>query len=174
MPGVPVRLAGSLTKPAAALIVGGWFALSSVGATAQTRLETAEAAAGTDVDLSFVVGPGCGGGTAALRLDVPEGLLRVRPQAPDGWRMTVREGSLAYIYNFRDAMISSGVKSVEWTAEAPAAGEARFEIRASVAVLPVGEKLAFSAVQICGDGGRRSADPGGLVLTVAAPRGGRL
>lgn len=152
------------------------IALSPGGAAAQTRLEPAEGPSGGDVDLTLRVEGACGaGGLAAARLEIPEGLLRVRPQPADGWRMTVQDGALAYIYNFRGALISSGVKEIEWRAEKPTAGEVAFEARASLAPLPAGERLSFGVNLICADGTKHAAAAGeALTLTVTAPRSGRL
>ena len=165
---MPIRLAGSLI----ALLVWG---LAS-GAAAQVSVEPAQAASGADVDIEVTVSASAcrGAGLSALLLDVPEGLLRVRPHAVDGWRMTVQEGALAYIYRFRDALISSGVKTVEWRADTPAIGDALFSAAAAVAPLPAGERLAFDAELICGDGAKVRAGGDGLALSVAPPRGGRM
>lgn len=166
---MPVRLASALI--AAALLLG----LASAAA-AQVGLEPMEAPSGADVELEVnVAGSACGAaGLSALLLDVPEGLLRVRPRPAEGWRMTVQEGALAYIYRFRDALISSGVKTVEWRADRPATGDAMFAAAAAVAPLPAGERLAFDAELICGDGVKVKAGGEALTLSVAAPRGGRL
>lgn len=163
-----VRLASSLTV---AVVLG-----LVPAAAAQVGVEPAQAASGGDVDIEVTVaGSACGGaGLSALLLDMPEGLLRVRPRAVDGWRMTVQEGALAYIYRFRDALISSGVKTVEWRADAPATGDALFSAAAAVALLPAGERLAFDAELICGDGAKLRARGEALTLTVAAPSNGRL
>lgn len=166
---MPVRLANSLKALAAALVI------APVAAAAQVKVEPAEAPGGADVEIvAAVAGSACGGaGLSALLLDVPEGLLRVRPRSADGWRLTVQEGALAYIYHFRDALISSGVKTVEWRAERPATGDFLFEAAASLAPLPAGERLAFDATLICGDGVKVRASGDGLALTVTPPRSGR-
>jgi uncharacterized protein YcnI len=167
------RLASALKRLFA--VVFGVIALSPASAAAQARLEPAEAPSGGDVELTLWVGSACGaGGLAAARLEIPEGLLRVRPQAAEGWRMTVQDGALAYIYNFRGALISSGVKEIEWRAQTPVAGEVAFEARASLAPLPAGERLTFAADLICADGTKQAAAGEALTLTVTAPRGGRL
>lgn len=165
---MPVRLASALI---AALLCG-----AASAASAQVSVEPTQAASGADVELEVnVAGSACGGaGLSALLLDVPEGLLRVRPRPAEGWRMTVQEGALAYIYRFRDALISSGVKTVEWRADRPATGDAMFAVAAAVAPLPAGERLAFDAELICGDGVKVKAGGAALTLSVAAPRGGRL
>jgi uncharacterized protein YcnI len=167
------RLASALKRLFA--VVFSMIALSPGSAAAQARLEPAEAPSGGDVELTLRVEAACGaGGLAAARLEIPEGLLRVRPQAADGWRMTVQDGALAYIYNFRGALISSGVKEIEWRAEKPTAGEVAFEARASLAPLPAGDRLTFAADLICADGTKQAASGEALTLTVTAPRGGRL
>ncbi len=156
-------------------VICGVIALSPASAAAQARLEPAQAPSGGDVELALWVGPACGaGGLAAARLEIPEGLLRVRPQPADGWRMTVQDGALAYIYNFRGALISSGVKETESRAQTPVVGELAFEARASLAPLPVGERLSFAAELVCADGTKQAAAGEALTLTVTAPLGGRL
>lgn len=170
---MPVRLASSLI---AALLCGAASAASAQVGPAQIGIEPMQAPSGADVEIEVTVaGSTCGGaGLSALLLDVPEGLLRVRPRPVEGWRMTVQEGALAYIYRFRDALISSGVKTVEWRADRPASGDALFSAAAAVAPLPAGERLAFDAQLICGDGVKVKAGGAALTLSVAAPRGGRL
>lgn len=144
-------------------------------ASAQTSLEPTTAAAGSDVELAFVVENICGpAGLTALQVEPPEELLRARPRAVEGWRMTVREGALDHIYNFRDALISSGVKSVEWRADPPAVGVHVFEIKGAVAPSSAGERLRFAATQVCGDGVRHASPVDGLLFTATAPRGGRF
>lgn len=84
-------------------------------AHAHVSLDTKQAVAGSYQKISLRVPHGCSGSdTVALRVQVPEGMLSVKPQPKAGWKLSTSQGDYNQSYTLHGATVSSGVKEVTW------------------------------------------------------------
>jgi periplasmic copper chaperone A len=97
---------------AAALVV---FSVSS--ASAHVTLERRQAPVGSYYKAVFAVPHGCAGSpTVKVRVQVPEGVIGIKPMPKAGWTVETVKGKYATEYEFHGAKISEGIKEVVWSA----------------------------------------------------------
>ncbi|WP_407122547.1 YcnI family protein [Bradyrhizobium sp. STM 3561] len=90
--------------------------LAASPAAAHVTLETKQAAVGSYYKAVFAVPHGCAGSpTVKLRVQIPEGVIAVKPMPKAGWTVDVLEGKYASEYDFHGSKLSSGVKEVTWS-----------------------------------------------------------
>jgi uncharacterized protein YcnI len=90
--------------------------LAASSARAHITLETHEAAIGSSYKAVFVVPHGCAGSaTVKIRVQIPEGVIGVKPMPKAGWNVEVIKGKYAADYDFHGTKISEGVKEVVWS-----------------------------------------------------------
>jgi len=90
------------------------FAASS--ASAHVTLENRQAAVGSSYKAVFVVPHGCAGSaTVKIRVQIPEGVIAVKPMPKPGWNVEVVKGTYAAEYNYHGQKSSEGVKEVVWS-----------------------------------------------------------
>jgi len=90
------------------------FTVSS--ANAHITLETHEATIGSSYKAVFAVPHGCAGSaTVKIRVQIPEGVIGVKPMPKAGWNVETVEGKYATEYDFHGAKLSQGVKEVVWS-----------------------------------------------------------
>jgi len=95
----------------AAIVV---FAMSS--ASAHITLENREATIGSSYKAVFVVPHGCAGSaTIKIRVQIPEGVIGVKPMPKPGWNVEAIKGKYAADYDFHGTRLSEGVKEVVWS-----------------------------------------------------------
>lgn len=83
---------------------------------AHVTLETTQAAAGSYYKTVLRVPHGCSGSaTIKLRVQIPEGLVAIKPQPKPGWELSMTRGDYARSYHLHGASITSGVREVAWT-----------------------------------------------------------
>jgi len=84
--------------------------------SAHVTLETTQAAAGSYYKTVLRVPHGCSGSaTVKLRVQIPEGMIAVKPQPKPGWQLSMTHGDYARTYHLHGARITSGVREVAWT-----------------------------------------------------------
>lgn len=135
---------------AAALVAAG-----SGAATAHTSLEIKEAPVGASYKAIFRVPHGCEGKpTNVLRVQIPEGVIAVKPMPKPGWTLEKVSGVYAKSYDNHGTPAKEGVKEVLWKG-----GNLRddeydeFLLRVYLTPdLPVGKMLYFPTVQECPEG----------------------
>jgi predicted lipoprotein with Yx(FWY)xxD motif len=94
------------------------------------------AAPGATATLNFVVGHGCDGQpTTALRVEAPKGVTALEPQPKAGWTAAVEA-------------LAGGGQAVTWKGGEPLTKADSFSVR--VRLPKAGDKVAFAAVQSCG------------------------
>ncbi len=138
------------TLPLLALI--GAVALATP-AFAHVTLEVPSAAIGSSYKAVFRVPHGCSGAaTTALRVEVPEGFVAVKPMPKPGWTLNIKTGDYKQSYQLYGAPVKSGVLEVDWTGgNLPDSEYDEFVLFGELAdSLPAGQKLYFPAVQECG------------------------
>jgi len=90
--------------------------LAISAARAHVTLETPEASRGA-YKAVFKVPHGCDGSpTTAVKVDVPEGVIGVKPMPKPGWEIAMEKGAYARAYDFyHGSKVSEGVKTVTWS-----------------------------------------------------------
>jgi uncharacterized protein YcnI len=85
-------------------------------AHAHVTLEGRQAAVGTFYKAVFAVPHGCAGSaTTKIRVQIPDGVIAVKPMVKPGWNVEVIKGKYAAPYDFHGSKISEGVKEVVWS-----------------------------------------------------------
>ena len=94
---------------AAAVAVAVLCVISS--ATAHVVLESKQAPAGSTYKAVLQVGHGCEGSpTKSIRVQIPEGVIAVKPMPKPGWELTTKRGEYAQAYDYYGEKLTEGVK----------------------------------------------------------------
>lgn len=105
-------------KRTSMLALAGATAMSlSTAALAHVTLEAKSAKLGSGYKAVFSVPHGCEGSeTTAVQIDVPEGVIAVKPMPKAGWTLALEKGPYSRSYAFYHGETKSeGVKKVTWT-----------------------------------------------------------
>ncbi|MGX5840051.1 YcnI family copper-binding membrane protein [Mesorhizobium sp. ArgA1] len=135
-----------LLSAAACLVLG------TSAAFAHITLETQEAPVGSTYKAVLRVPHGCDGkATTAVRVQIPEGVIAVKPMPKPGWTLQVKKGKYEKSYQLYGEAVTSGVKEVDWSGGSlPDEFYDEFVFRGTLAPdLPAGQKLYFPVVQEC-------------------------
>ena len=90
--------------------------LFATPACAHVTLEGRQAAIGTWYKAVFAVPHGCAGSaTTKIRVQIPDGVIDVKPMPKPGWNVEVVKGKYAAPYDFHGGKISEGAKEVVWS-----------------------------------------------------------
>src|SRR5215213_2165564 len=99
-----------------AFVVTALAALFASQAAAHVSLENRQAAVGSYYKAVFTVPHGCAGSpTVKIRVQIPEGVIGIKPMPKAGWTLDVVKGKYAASYDFHGAKLSEGVKEVIWS-----------------------------------------------------------
>jgi len=140
----------TLLLPATVLVA---FGATSAGA--HVTLETREATAGTSHKAVFRVPHGCKGKpTIKVRVQIPDGVIAVKPQPKAGWNLEKIKGKYAKSYDYHGTTITEGVQEVSWSGgNLPDDEYDEFVIRLYLTgELKPDTTLYFPVVQECSDG----------------------
>jgi periplasmic copper chaperone A len=99
------------------MIAAALLAASSGCALAHVSLETKEAPIAAGYKAVFRVPHGCkGAATVKLRVQIPEGVIAVKPMPKPGWSLETVKGKYdkAYPY-YHEVTLSEGVREVAWS-----------------------------------------------------------
>ena len=132
---------------AAALVIAGASA-----AFAHIALETQEAKIGSTYKAVLRVPHGCDGkATRAIRVQIPEGVIAVKPMPKPGWKLETAKGKYEKSYELYGAQIGEGVKEVVWSGgDLPDEFYDEFVFRGVLTdSLAAGEALYFPTLQEC-------------------------
>ncbi|SEB90307.1 Uncharacterized protein YcnI [Rhizobiales bacterium GAS191] len=100
-----------------ALRVSAILALSATAALAHVTLETQQTPAGGAYKAVFRVPHGCdGSATVKLRVQIPPGVISVKPMPKPGWTLETVKGKYEKTYDYYGTPTSEGVKEVVWSA----------------------------------------------------------
>jgi uncharacterized protein YcnI len=130
-------------------------------ASAHVTLQGREAQIGAPYTAVFRVPHGCNGSaTIRLSVQIPEGVVAVKPKAKAEWKIDVKRGAYAKPYSFtHGAKFTEGTKEITWTGKLPDAYYDDFVISTFISGdLPAGSMLYFPAVQECEQGIHRWVD----------------
>ena len=90
--------------------------LFATPAYAHVTLEGRQAAIGTWYKAVFAVPHGCAGSaTTKVRVQIPDGVIDVKPMPKPGWNVEVVKGKYAAPYDFHGGKVSEGAKEVVWS-----------------------------------------------------------
>ena len=90
--------------------------LAASPAAAHVSLENRQAAVGSYYKAVFTVPHGCAGSpTIKIRVQIPEGVIGIKPMPKAGWTLDVVKGKYAASYDYHGAKLSEGVKEVAWS-----------------------------------------------------------
>ena len=135
---------------AAALLV-----LGTNAAFAHITLEIQEAPVGSTYKAVLRVPHGCDGkATTAVRVQIPEGVIAVKPMPKSGWTLQTKKGKYEKSYQLYGQAVSDGVKEVDWSGgPLPDKTRQEFEIETFLTdSLKPGSTLYFPTVQECEQG----------------------
>ncbi len=123
-------------------------------ASAHATLETQEATVGTYYKAVVRIGHGCDGeATLKVRVDIPEGVISVKPMPKAGWTLETEAGAYANSYKLHGRDVVEGVTQITWSGELADPHYDEFVFRARLdGSLPAGEKIFFPTVQVCANG----------------------
>jgi len=131
-------------------------ALSVGAAHAHVTLEKKDAKLGAGYKAVFSVPHGCKGeATTEVRIDIPEGVIAVKPMPKPGWKLSLEKGAYVRSYAFHHGETKSeGVRSVTWSGgELPDEYFDQFVLSTFIAgELEANQKLAFPVTQKCASG----------------------
>ncbi len=118
------------------------------------------ARAGSYYRAALVVSHGCdGSATRRLTVQIPDGVIAVKPMPKPGWKLDIRQGDYARSYTLHGKSIARGVRQLSWTGQLDDAYSDEFVFRAYLdASLPAGA-LAFPVVQDCVKGSTAWTEP---------------
>ncbi|UDF32393.1 UNVERIFIED_ORG: YcnI family protein (plasmid) [Roseateles sp. XES5] len=130
------------------------LALGSSTALAHVSLQLKEAPVGSTYRAIFQVPHGCEGKpTNVVRVQIPEGVIAVKPQPKAGWTLEKIKGAYAKSYDYYGTPTAEGVKEVVWSGGNLGDDEYdEFVLRVYLTKdLTAGETLHFPVVQECPD-----------------------
>ena len=107
---------------------------------------------GLDNQLEEFATHGCDGkATIAVRVQIPEGVISVKPMPKPGWTLQTKKGKYEKPYQLYDQAVTDGVKEVDWSGGSlPDEFYDEFVFRGTLAAdLPAGQKIYFPVVQEC-------------------------
>lgn len=92
------------------------LALLAGPALAHVTLETQQAPVGSTYKAVLRVPHGCkGAATIKVRVQIPEGVIAVKPQPKPGWALETVKGKYEKAYDYYGTLTSEGVKEVSWS-----------------------------------------------------------
>ena len=98
----------------AVVLVAAALAVSS--ASAHITLQNREAAVGSFYKAVFVVPHGCAGSaTIKIRVQIPDGVIDVKPMPKPGWNVEMVKAKYANPVDFHGGKLADGVKEVDWS-----------------------------------------------------------
>jgi periplasmic copper chaperone A len=105
-----------MSKIRHSLVCAAVASLMASSASAHVTLDNRQATIGAGYKAVFAVPHGCAGSaTTKIRVQIPEGVIAVKPMAKAGWNVEVIKGKYAAEYDFHGTKFSEGVKEVVWS-----------------------------------------------------------
>jgi len=125
--------------------------LSTIPAHAHSTLEQQRAAPGTHYKAVVRVPHGCEGQpTLRVRVQVPEGVLAVKPMLKPGWVLTAAKKPYAQPYKYHAATLTEGITEIVWSGRLPDENYDEFVFQAFLSdTLKPDTTLYFPVVQEC-------------------------
>ncbi len=130
------------------------FALSTTATFAHVSFETPQAEQGATYLGAFGINHGCDGEpTLKVRVQIPEGVIAVKPVPKAGWSVEIITGTYEDSYDYYGTSMTEGVKELIWTGELLDAHFDQFTFRGKLTdILTAGTTVYFPVVQECANG----------------------
>lgn len=127
---------------------------SQQSASAHVTLATGEARANTYYKAVFQVPHGCdGAATQTVRVQIPEGVIGVKPMPKAGWTLSITRGAYAKSYQSHGKTVAEGPKEIVWSGGSLADDNYdEFVFTSFITDFPSGQAIAFPTVQQCAKG----------------------
>ncbi len=139
------------TLPLTALLIAPLVGTSH----AHPSLERREAHVGAPYKAVMRIPHGCeGSATTRVRVQIPEGIIGVKPQPKAGWTIDTTRGAYANVYPYyHGAKLTEGVKEISWSGHLADEHFDEFVFSGFVAAtLKAGDTVYFPTVQECEKG----------------------
>jgi periplasmic copper chaperone A len=151
----------SSTNHKRCLVAAAIAILDASSASAHVTLDNREATIGRSYKAVFEVPHGCAGSaTIKIRVQIPQGVIAVKPMVKPGWHIEAIKGKYASAYEYHGARLSEGVTEVLWSGgKLPDDFYDEFVISAFLTdTLKPNTTLYFPVVQECEQGVSRWID----------------
>ena len=131
------------------------LAILSAPSLAHVTLEVREAPVNAIYKAVARVPHGCeGAATLKVRIQVPDGVVNVKPMPKAGWMLETVKGTYEKAYSDHGKPLTEGIKEIVWTGRLLDDHYDEFVFRGMLSdALPAGEMIYFPVVQEC-DGGK--------------------
>lgn len=128
--------------------------LSTTAAFAHATYEAKTVEQGSTAKMVLRVPHGCNGeATLKVRIQIPEGIISVKPMPKADWKLEVVTGDYTNAYESHGKKVTGGVKEIIWTGELPDAFYDEFTFRGQFTeVLPADQTVYIPAIQECANG----------------------
>jgi len=149
-------------------------------ASAHPTFQVREAAVGASYKAIFSIPHGCDGSpTVKVRMQIPEGVIGVKPMPKPGWTVSTVRGPYARTYPYYHGQtLAAGVKEIVWSGKLADDYFDEFVFAGFLAdTLPAGTTLYFPLYQECEKGAYRWIEvpaPGQSSHSLAAPAPGLM
>lgn len=134
------------------MLAGVFTAVAAIEAHAHATLEVQEAPVDSNYKAVVRVSHGCDGkATHRVRIQIPEGVISVKPMPKAGWTLEKVRGPYEKSYVYYGSEVSEGVKEIIWSGGNLLDDEYdEFVFRGRLSAdLPVGDMFYFPTVQEC-------------------------
>lgn len=134
------------------ILAGAISAFAATSAHAHATLEVQEAPVDSTYKAVLRVPHGCDGqATHTVRVQIPEGVIAVKPMPKPGWTLEKVRDAYEKAYDYYGTELTEGVKEIVWSGGDLLDDEYdEFIFRGRLSTeLPVGEMLYFPTVQEC-------------------------
>ncbi len=133
------------------------LAVTTPAAFAHVSFATPVAAQDSTYIAVLGIGHGCAGeATLKVRVQIPEGVIAVKPVPKAGWTLEIVTGPYENSYDYFGTPMTEGVKELIWTGELSDAYFDQFSFRGKLTDrLAVGSTVYFPVVQECANGAER-------------------
>ncbi len=110
---MPINFRSPQRLLAGAGLAASAFIISQSAAFAHVTLATGEARTGTYYKAVFQVPHGCDGtATQTIRIQIPEGVIGVKPMPKAGWTLSITRGTYAKSYQSHGKAVTEGPKEI--------------------------------------------------------------
>jgi periplasmic copper chaperone A len=138
-------------------LVGATMLVTCGAANAHVTLEASEASVSSTYKAVLRVGHGCEGSpTVAIRVQIPEGMIAVKPMPKPGWELTTKIEPYTQPVKYFEDTLTEGVKEIAWTGgKLPDEWYDEFVFRGRLPDEGAGTIVYFPVVQECEAGVHR-------------------
>lgn len=152
-----------MLRSVSAILAAGFLPAFAGAAAAHVTLETQQAQVAATYKAVLRVPHGCDGSpTVRLRVQIPEGVVAVKPMPKPGWQLETVRGAYAKPYDYFGKPQTEGVTAIVWIGRLADDHYDEFVFRAYLTdSLAAGQALHFPVVQDCERGANRWVDTSG-------------